>query len=384
MAQVVRAHHVGAVRAFAERLLASVIDDAPVRAANGDFACSPIGLWLALSAVAAGARSQTAQELHELLGAAGAEAASAATEVAARLSETEGLAVATGVWSRIPVYRDFRDDLPDISFGHLDPANPSAINAWVRRATGGLFRELPDCPDEDDLLLLVNALTVEGKWASGFKQQNTADRTFTDARGVEHLVPTMAKTLPGPQCAWTVEDPSGSAADEVDVVALLCEAESGRLPLQVSLVLGAPDRGPAEVLPAAWAPHEHRRPVDADEVTIALPRLHLRTRLEAERHLAPLGAPLSVSARADFSGMSPEPLRIAGVTQESVLRMDEEGVRAAAVTQVRKSTRSVSGRVPRTRHRAFDRPFGLVLFAGSSGLPLFAAWQASAPRSPHS
>ncbi len=286
----------------------------------------------------------------------------------------EGLKLATGVWSRIPVYRDFRDRLPGICFGHLDPSDPSAISAWVREMTGRLIGRLPDRPEGDELLLLVNALALDGKWSSRFKQQNTADRTFTDARGIGHLVPTMAKTLPGPSYAWTVEAPSQSAADEVDVVALLCDAEPGRVPLQVSCVLGAPGRGPAEVLPAAWAPLERRRPVDADEVTVALPRLHLRTRLDAKRHLPPLGVPLAVSERADFSGMSPEPLRIDRVTQESVLRMDE----------VWKSTRSVSGRVPRTRHIAFDRPFGIVIFAGNSGLPLFTAWQASVPRSPHS
>lgn len=382
-AQVVPLHHVGEIRGFAERLLTLVFHDGAVLAAYGDFTCSPTGLWLALSAVASGAGSETARELRELLGLAGPEAASAVTEVMAQLAQTEGVAAATALWSRIPVYKDYRERLPDVGFGHLDPVDVSAIDAWVRRATNGLIRELPDRPNGDELLLLVSALQLAGKWASPrFEQQKTTDQVFTDALGAEHLVPTMATTLPLPSYAWTVESPSGRAEDEVDVVALLCDAEPDKLPLQVSCVLGAPGRGPAEVLPAAWAGQERRRPIDADQVTIALPRLHLHTRLRAERLLASLGAPLAESGLADFSGMSPEPLRVDRLIQDSVLRIDEEGVRAEAVTQVWKRSRGRGRGGERTVHIAFDRPFGLVVFAGSTGLPLFIGWQASAPRSP--
>ncbi|MGW8987953.1 serpin family protein, partial [Streptomyces parvus] len=49
------------------------------------FVCSPAGLWLALAAVAAGARGGTAAELRVLLGTADREAAPAGTEVAREL-----------------------------------------------------------------------------------------------------------------------------------------------------------------------------------------------------------------------------------------------------------------------------------------------------------
>lgn len=254
-AQVVPLQHVGEIRAFAERLLTSVFHDRAVLAAYGDFTCSPTGLWLALSAVASGAGSETARELRELLGLAGPEAASAVTEVTALLAQTEGVAAATGVWSRIPVYRDYRERLPDVGFG--------------------------------------------GRPARGL---------------------------------------GGARAPKAD----------------------------------RRRPGHHRAPAPA-----------LHTRLPAERLLASLGAPLAGSGLADFSGMSPEPLRVDRLIQESVLRIDEEGVQAQAVTQVwkRRLGRGLGGE--RTRHIAFDRPFGLVVFAGSTGLPLFTAWQGSAPRSPY-
>jgi serpin B len=72
------------------------------------------------------AYGETARELRELLGVAGPEAASAVTEVTAQLARTEGIAVATGVWSRIPVYRGYRERLPEVGFGHLALGAPPA------------------------------------------------------------------------------------------------------------------------------------------------------------------------------------------------------------------------------------------------------------------
>lgn len=379
----VLASYVPAVRALAERWLVAVERDPDVRAAGGDFACSPTGVWLTLSAAAAGARGGTARELEGLLGAAGARAAQAASDATRALAETDAVAVATGMWSRTPVYRAFRESLPDIRFGQFDPADPSAVDAWVREATGGLVGRLPGAMAPDTLLLLVNALALKAKWAAPFKRQDTKDRAFTDASGVAHQVPTMFKRLPQPGHAWTVEGPSG---DTVEVVAMRCLERPGRqpgqagAPAQVSFVLGAPGRTAAEVLPAAWAPAGRRRPVEADRVTIALPRLSLRTQLDVARHLEPLGAGQVRSTHADFSGLSPEPLRISAVVQESLVKVDELGVEAAARTEAHFTTRSAQTAVPRIRHIAFDRPFGIVIFDGPSGIPLFTAWQSAAPR----
>ncbi|MFD8308391.1 serpin family protein [Streptomyces sp. NPDC059690] len=369
--------HVPAIRRLAERWLAEVADDPAVDAADGDFVCSPAGLWLALSAAAAGARAGTAEELQSLLGFAGPDAAATATAAADALAETGGLLVATGMWARIPMFRNYRESLPHIRFGHLDPNHSdalAAVDAWVRKATRGLISTLPLSANQEALLILVNVLSLKADWATPFRPQDTADLPFTDWQGVEHRVPTMFKKLPRPTHAWTAPGRSGSP---VDVVALRCEAGYGQEPVQVSFVLGEPGRSAAEVLPAAWAPHELRRPLDADAVTFTLPRLRLRTGLDVARSLGALGMKRAVSELADFSGMSPEPLMISQIMQESLLKVNERGLEAAAVTGYT-HVLSVSVRPAVIRHFAFDRPFGIVVFDGS-GIPLFTAWQSTAP-----
>jgi serine protease inhibitor len=363
--------HGGAVRALAERWIGLVADD--VAGDGGAFACSPAGLWLALAAVAAGAEGETAAELRGVLGVAGEEAAGAATGVARELGRTDALAVATGVWGRVPVYRAFRESLPDIGFGQLDPLDPGRvgeIDAWVREATDGLIERLPVTPSPGTLLVLVNALLLKARWERPFRGGDTCDRPFMDAAGIEHRVTTMHKTV-APRDAW-------EAGGGVSVVELRCRAGEGGLPVVVRFVVGPFGAPPARVLAAAWAGPGERAAFEAEMVGVALPRLSLRTKLNVLPQLARLGVRAALSRAADFSRLSPERLRISQVVQECVLKVAEEGVEAAAVTAI--AMRTVGGfRPPRIHYVRFDRPFGVVVLDGSGTVPLFTAWQASAP-----
>lgn len=348
-----------AVRGIAQRWLPKL--------GGGDFVCSPAGLWLALGAVAAGARGETADELRELLGVADEEAAHAVTEAVRDLAGTDALAVATGVWSRAPVHRAWREALVGIGHGPMDP---DGIDQWVREATDGLVERLPVRITGDTLLLLVNALALKARWEHPFEGSRTFHRAFTDASGQASQVPTMHGTVPAGD-AWTVDG-------RVRVVELRCEATGKSRPARVRFVLGEEGAAPADVLPAAWAPVGRRTAIDADDVVLALPRLALRTTVDATDHLAELGVRLAMSDAADFSALSPEPLAISQVVQESVLKVAEKGVEAAAVTAV--PMRPGSAIRPRSVERiSFDRPFGVVVSDGTGEVPLFTAWQATAP-----
>ncbi|MFE6160879.1 serpin family protein [Streptomyces sp. NPDC056486] len=358
-----------AIRGLADRwlpLLASPGKEQGSDAGAGDFVCSPAGLWLALAAVAVGAREETAGELRELLGVAGEEAAGVVSGAARVLAGTDAMAVATRVWSRVPVYRAYREALPDVGFGPMDP---DGIDAWVREATDGLIERLPVVITPDVLLVLVNALALKARWEIPFEGAGTRDQDFTDALGLRHRVPTMHRPVPL-NCAWTV----GGAS----VVELKCRAQGGREPARVRFVLGEPGAGAAEVLPLAWAPEGRWTGIDAEQINMALPRLSLRTRIDATEQLAELGVRWAMSEGADFSGMSPERLAISQVVQEAVVKVAEEGVEAAAVTAVPMAPGGAY--VPRRiEWIAFNRPFGVVVLDGAGEVPLFAAWQAGVP-----
>lgn len=373
----------GAVRGFAERWLPEVERSADGVDGSGDFVCSPAGMWLALASVAAGARGETADELRELLGVAGAEAARAVTDGARALADTDALGVATRVWSRVPVLREYEDALPDIGFGPMDA---DAADAWVREATDGMIERLPVTVTPDTLLLLVNALALKARWEYPFEGAATRDALFTDAAGVAHQVPTMRREV-APGDAWVVDAALGGGAGAgasvgARVVEMRCAVSRGGLPpVRVRFVLGEPGAGPAAVLPLAWAPGERRSPIDAEQILMALPRFSLRTRTDATGQLAALGVRWAMSDAADFSGMSPERLAISQVVQEAVVKIAERGVEAAAVTAVPMPA-GAAYRPRRVERITFDRPFGVVVLDGSAEVPLFAGWQAGAPTGP--
>ncbi|MCP3816632.1 serine protease [Streptomyces sp. A3M-1-3] len=347
-----------AVRAVAERWLPELGGDG-----SQDFVCSPAGLWLALGAVAAGARKETAGELRALLGVAEADAAEAVTAAARALAGTDALAVATGVWSLVPVYRAYREALPGIGFGAIDP---DAIDAWVRERTGGLIERLPVPLQPDTVLALVNVLALKARWAQPFEPHRTRDADFTDACGVRHRVPTMHRNA-WPGEAWRV---CGAT-----VVEVRCDHQGAR----VRFVLGEAGAAPADVLPAAWAPGGVRSPVDAEDVAVALPRFSVRTTIDITPQLPALGVHRATTGQADFSGLSPERLAISTVAQEAVVKVAELGVEAAAATVVLMQPGSAP-RPRRIERIAFDRPFGFAVLDGTGEVPLFAGWQAQAPR----
>ncbi|MFD4377490.1 serpin family protein [Streptomyces sp. NPDC058486] len=335
---------------------------------GGDFVWSPGGVWLALAAVGCGARGRTAEELRGVLGVAGEEAAAVVTGVGRALAGADGVAGAVGVWSRVPVYEGFRDGLPGVGFGVLGARARGELDAWVRAASGGRVTGLPLPLDGSEDLVLLGALALKAAWRTAFPAGATRPAPFTDAHGAVRSVPTMHRRIPAAS-AWRVRHGV--------VVELPC---AGERPVRVRFVLGEPGAGPADVLPLAW--EARRAPVPAEAVDLALPRFSLRTRTDFLPWLEALGAGGALRPDADFSGLSPVPLCVSGVVQEAVLEVAEEGVEAAAVTQVA-MTRSAARPRPVTAERiAFDRPFGVVVLDAEGEWPLFAGWRAGTDDAP--
>ncbi|MDI2129694.1 serpin family protein [Yinghuangia seranimata] len=366
--------YAGEIRELGSRWLDAVLSDPAVRGAGGNAACSPAGLWLALAAVACGALGDTAEELADLLGAAGEEAAPLVTAVARDLAATDALAVATGVWSRTPVRPSYSAALPDLETAEL--ADVSRIDAWVAEHTDGMIERLPVDVTAETRLLLVNALAIKARWAFPFDPAKTVDRLFTAADGTAEAVPFMFREV-SPVDVWTV----GAHGGSVHVAELRCAGTHGAV---VRFALGPQGAPPAPVMSAAWAPRSTGNPVPPNtKVVLRLPRFALRTTLDVTRHLGALGVALATDPHgAEFGGISSEQLYIDAVAQESLLRVAEEGVEAAAVSAIAMAPAGLV-RPPENRlELTFDRPFACAVLDASGAVPLFAGYQAAVPSHP--
>jgi serpin B len=360
--------HAGTIRELASRWLDSLLSDPAVRDAGGDVVCSPAGLWLALSALAVGADGETADELADLLGVATPEAAGIVADAVRSIAATSDLNVATGVFAKVPVRDEYQALLPGVSFAPLD--DPAAIDAWVREATGGLIEALPSPPNPDVALLLVNALALKATWAKPFDPAQTTPQPFTPATGPAADVPMMRRTVPAAD-TWTVGYRDGA----VTVVELPCAGDS---PARVRFALGVDGAPPASVMAAAWGPRHLGEPVEEDRVVLRLPRFALRTNVDVTAHLEALGVHRALSGKAEFDLISPVALKLDQVVQESLIRVREEGVEAAAVTQA--AMTRMSARTDPPLEVTFNRPFACAVIDASGTVPLFSAYQAGIPQ----
>ncbi|MCF2527523.1 serpin family protein [Yinghuangia soli] len=363
----------GEIRELGSRWLDSVLSDPAVAAAGGDAVCSPAGLWLALAAVGCGAQGDTADELADLTGLAGPEAAPVVTAVARELAATDALAAATGVWTRVPLRASLVEALPDVAFGPL--RDPAAIDAWVARETAGLIGALPFRPGPATLLVLVNALALQARWARPFAPERTRDAPFRTAQGTEATVRMMSADVPVGD-VWTI----GAHGGDVHVVELACAGEN---PALVRFALGPEGMPPAPVMSAAWAPRRAGTPAPYRRAAVRIPRFGLRTVLDVTAHLPALGITAAADPRtADFGGLAEggadEEFFVDRVGQETLLRVAEEGVEAAAATWV--ATRGGAPAAPPSfLELVYDRPFACAVMDASGTVPLFAAYQATAP-----
>jgi serpin B len=98
---------------------------------------------------------------------------------------------------------------------------------------------------------------------------------------------------------------------------------------------------------------------------VNLPRLDLTQTSKLREDVAALGLPLG----GDYSGLGADDLEVDQVLQKTVLKVDEKGTEAAAVSGV---TVRLSSNIGPELLQA-DRPFYLLIRDTKAGTPLFFA-----------
>ncbi len=245
-------------------------------------------------------------------------------------------------------------------------AGKKVLDEWVKYHTGGLIEESAIEPSGDLRLVLQDAVLLAARWQRPFLAMNTTERSFTLADGDVVDVPMMS-----------------SAEDEFAYAELADGWVAVRLPYQdaayADLLLPPPGGDPVDATPEllvqAVIQLDSAVPVMLD---LAVPTVDIKAespldliqsglfeRLGLDSLLCEGGSP-------DLSGIAggPGDLCIDQAAQQAVLRIDEEGTVAAAVTELG-VTESAAPIPEKTVH--FDRPFLFTINHDESGWPLFYA-----------
>jgi serine protease inhibitor len=351
---------------------------------DGNLACSPYSVAVALGMTRNGARGETAKEMDRVLHAsssadlnAGLNSLSQHIESLAHERKRPDGSVAkvtvdaaNSLWGQHGVTwehpfldalaESFGTGMREVDYMHDHEAARKAINAWTSDQTHAKIPALipSGMLDVTTRLVLVNAIYLKAPWAVPFEKSATQDRPFTRADGSTVDVAMMsydsASSLayargPGWQAVDLVYDGAGLA-----------------------MVVVVPDAGHLDDITTGFDADFLRSVLaglQSTGVGLRLPRWTFRTQVLLNEVLGELGMPTAFTDGADFSGMTHDMgLAIQAVVHEAFIAVDEQGTEAAAATAVAmRESSAMRDMVELT----VDRPFLFVLHDLATGTPLF-------------
>ncbi len=331
---------------FDERLLEFLS-----RNAEGNYMASPLSFRFALGLLLAGAEGETKAELLNALGVSSEEewieycldfngfveyyAADLERDVADfkdavrqgwmpsdAAEPFRALRVANSVWKADWVKENFKDAYRQsiernyaAEYRSFTPENAvEKINEWADIKTEHMIRKLlpEDYPTDQLAVVLMNALYFKDSWQNEFSEFLTKEDDF-HARGGQ----TVKKEF------MTTEDHFSYYEDENTQLVIL-PMKGG---VSMAFVLGSRE-GLAEKIAKARS----------ENVRVKIPKMDLETDFSSGEFvdfLKACGVSRAFDAgRADFSAMIDHPVFVSDIIQKTRIKLDEEGVEAAAVTAI--------------------------------------------------
>lgn len=329
---------------------------------------SPISLYAALAMLTEVTDGDTRQQVMALLGAADSETLRQTVRdlwMSVYLDDGRSVCrLANGAFLRenADVKQEAVDALADWYYAssYRVPMGTAeadeAIAGWLNQNTGGLLSEETGNirTDGNDLLRLYNTIYYKSGWQDAFKSSQTKQDTFTAANGAKQKTEFMHRTE------------SGSYRKGDGYTAAPRSLNYGRM------VFVLPDEGvtPESLLQRQGFLAELTGDYSAAELVWSVPKFDVKSSTELNEMLQSLGVTDAFDmAEADFTPLTDNGAFLSSAMQAARVKIDEEGVEAAAYTEI-VCADSAMMEVPPTVEMELDRPFLFVIF-DYNNVPLF-------------
>ena len=345
------------------------------QAGKGDWFVSPASLQFLLGVILNGAQAATADEIAATLGIQ-ADRLDALNdynrlllERFPKLDPQTKLRIGNAVFvnQEFPINKDFQK-LTEKYYGaevkNLDFRNGNAslraINGWCSKQTEGLIPAVLEKVEPSMFAYLLNALYFKGSWEHQFSKSSTRERTFRMASGEETQVQMMQQER--------------KFAYGEDALFRCLRLPYGNGSYAMYLLLPQEGRTIAEVLAsldaASWETVSEQM-YASSKVNLWLPTFETRYHIRLNDILCTLGMPGAFKEGADLKKMSALADCLDFVQQDAVIKVDEKGSEAAAVTSA--GVIGATAVMP-TRIIQFhcDRPFIYLITETATGSILFA------------
>jgi len=335
---------------------------------------SPISAYLALAMAGNGARGETLDEFHAMLG---NNLNTIPYEIVHSLEKNEEgmtISLANSAWVDeqmeaadtylTAVQQYFNAEVYQRKLS--TKAAMDDMNIWIHAKTNGMIPSMVNEPlDDDSRLVLFNTIYFNGKWASPFKGYDTRLHDFYISNDEIVEVDTM-QMYETDQIYVKNEFAEGVILpyedDSIAFLALMPDAEMTVREMYEQLTW--------EMISGF---------LDQEKTTfcnLRLPKFEVTFEKELNESLKAMGLQKAFdSSQADLSGLggtiAGENLFISLVKQKAVIILDEEGTEASAATMVEvKEECAIEYETP-PLNLYFDRPFLYMIVDRNNDIPLF-------------
>lgn len=304
---------------------------------------SPLSLSIALSMLFNGADNETAAQMASVLNYQGFdidELNSMYFTLFQNLSNCDSLVqlfLANSLWIKddFPVNSEFIEVnqtyfSADIFTRPFNNDTVNEINQWVEDKTNGKIPELISFLSTSEVMVLLNAIYFSGDWVFQFDTEETISENFYLNDGTTKSVDMMQSS--GHDFKYYFSDDFS-----------ICRLPYGEN--NVAMYIFLPNYGNTinEILEKLtvenwnnWREQFEFLPEDNiyENFEFNLPKFQIEYEKRLNDILINLGMPIAFTSDADFSGMSPELVKISRVKQKAYIEVNEEGTEAAAATGI--------------------------------------------------
>ncbi|XP_052442384.1 alpha-1-antitrypsin homolog [Carassius gibelio] len=330
---------------------------------------SPVGISMALSMLAVGAKGTTLSQIYSSLGYSGLQAQQVnegfehlihmlghsqdnmQLEAGAGVAIREGFKVVDQFLKDVQHY--YNSEAFSVDFSKPEIA-AEEINKFIAKKTHDKITNMVKDLDSDMVMMLINYMYFRGKWDKPFDAQLTHKADFKVDENTTVQVDMMKRT--GRYDIY--QDP----VHKTTVMMVPYKGNS-------SMMIVLPDEGKMKEVEESICRHHLKSWHDQlfrSSVDLFMPKFSISATSKLNDILKDMGVTDAFSDAADFSGMTEEvKVKVSQVVHQAVLSVDEKGTEAAAATTIEIMPMSLPGNV------RLNRPFLVLIVEDTTKSILF-------------
>ena len=342
---------------------------------KGNVCLSPFSAYMAFSLCFAGSDGVTAEEFRNVFGLSKEQAAEYCRSLYAHFLQREihdektKIDLANSVWisnADAPYVQEsylldatnyFNAEIYRCDF--FDPETVKAVNRWCSEKTDGLVPEIVDEFDDTQVMTLLNALLVEAAWSTPYTSYEVKKAPFTNKDASQTEAEYLCRRI---SSYYEAEDAKAFRIALSDGFSFMGILPDGDIDAYCASLTSEKMLSLMNNLRSGY------------DVNTRIPKFTTDYSVELIDRMKEMGLIAAFDGgAADFSKMIDIPgdnVYIGDARQKTHFEVDENGIKAAAVTYIGMEKNSMF--MPRpTVDIYLDRPFVYLLMDNETGLPLF-------------